>query len=143
MENKYTTSSVKKANGTEQKQKVTRVTKGSVKAKKKSEIASVAKSIVSDECKNIKQYILYDVVVPVIKNTLSQIITGATDGYSSAKLEVVNLAGVLKAVRLKYRIRIIGMVVLEADKTTEIIDHLIEYLTMNYISNLEKTPLTC
>ena len=79
MENKYTTSSVKKANKPEQKQKVTRVTKGSVKAKKKSEIASVAKSIVSDECKNIKQYIIYDVVVPVIKNTLSQIITGATD----------------------------------------------------------------
>ena len=35
--------------------------------------------IIYTDIKNIKQYIIYDVVVPVIKNTLSQIITGATD----------------------------------------------------------------
>lgn len=61
------------------KKEVTKVVKGKVQQKKKSEFNKIASSIISDECKSIKEYTIYEVLVPVIKDTISQLIKGSVD----------------------------------------------------------------
>ena len=61
------------------KPQVQKVVKGKTKVKKESEIAKIGKSIISDECKSIKEYAIYDVLVPVVKDTISQLVKGAID----------------------------------------------------------------
>ena len=55
------------------------VTKGSVKTKKQSELKKIAGNIISEEAKSIKDYAIYDVVIPVIKDTITQLIKGSID----------------------------------------------------------------
>lgn len=57
------------------------VKKGKTKIREKSEISKIASSIVSDEVMNIKQYAIYDVIIPVIKDTLSQLGKGCIDMF--------------------------------------------------------------
>ena len=55
------------------------VTKGAVKTKKQSELKKIAGNIISEEAKSIKDYAIYDVVIPVIKDTITQLIKGSID----------------------------------------------------------------
>lgn len=55
------------------------VTKGKVKTKKQSEFKKIAGNMISEEAKSIKDYAIYDVVIPVIKDTISQLIKGSID----------------------------------------------------------------
>lgn len=84
MSEKYASNSIKsrEQKTTEQKPKtkeVTKVVKGGVKVKKKSEMKKIANSIISEECKSIKEYAIYEVIVPVVKETISQLVKGSID----------------------------------------------------------------
>jgi len=83
MSNNYTNNSIKNREGTTKdapaKKVVTKVVKGSAKKKKKSEISKIASNIISEEAKSIKEYAIYDVVIPVIKDTITQLIKGSID----------------------------------------------------------------
>ena len=61
------------------KKEVAKVAKGSVKTKKKSELNKIANSIISEECRSIKEYAIYEVIVPVVKETISQLVKGSID----------------------------------------------------------------
>lgn len=58
---------------------VTKVVRGGVKVRKKSEVKKIANSIISEECKSIKEYAIYEVLVPVVKETISQLVKGSID----------------------------------------------------------------
>lgn len=62
-----------------QKPEVKKVVKGKTSVKKQSEMSKIAGSIISEECKSIKDYAIYDVMIPVIKDTISQLVKGAVD----------------------------------------------------------------
>lgn len=49
---------------------VNKVVKGQVKTKKKSEIGKIAGVFISEDVKNVKDYIVMDVLVPTIKKTI-------------------------------------------------------------------------
>jgi hypothetical protein len=55
--------------------RVTKVTKGSVMKKKKSLSDSFAQMIYSEDTRSIGSYIVYDVLIPAFKDTISQMIT--------------------------------------------------------------------
>lgn len=55
--------------------KVEKVVKGKVKVKKKNEIQKLAGSIISEDAKNVKSYILMDVLLPAIKDAIEDIVT--------------------------------------------------------------------
>lgn len=80
MATNYTGNSIKnkdvKAEG-EVKKEIQKVVKGGVKTKKKSEISKIATSMISDEAKSIKEYAIYEVVIPVIKDTIIQLVEGS------------------------------------------------------------------
>lgn len=59
--------------------KVTKVVKGTAKIKKKSELGKIKDVFISDDAKNVKQYVFMDVLVPAIKKAVSDIVT---DGIS-------------------------------------------------------------
>lgn len=59
--------------------KVEKVVKGTVKVKKKSELGKFKDIFISDDAKNVKQYVFLDVLVPAIKKAVSDIVT---DGIS-------------------------------------------------------------
>lgn len=82
MNTNYGSNSLKSKDGNNQEQKkkeVKKVVKGKVQQKKKSELNKIANSIISEECRSIKEYAIYEVVVPVIKDTISQLIKGSID----------------------------------------------------------------
>ena len=55
----------------EDKKVVEKVVTGPVKMKKKSDFGKIFKNIVSDDAKDIKTYLVSDIVVPTIKKTIS------------------------------------------------------------------------
>ena len=59
--------------------KVEKVIKGTAKVKKKSELGKFKDIFISDDAKNVKQYVFLDVLVPAIKKAVSDIVT---DGIS-------------------------------------------------------------
>lgn len=61
------------------KPKVGKVIKGKAKIKKKSEISKIASTMIVGEVQNIKEYIIYDVIIPVITDTIGQIVQGSID----------------------------------------------------------------
>jgi len=61
------------------KKKVEKVISGSVKHKKKNEIQKFAEVFISEDVKNVKSYILLDVLVPAIKKAISDIVTNGID----------------------------------------------------------------
>ena len=68
----------KKSNNTTDK-KIEKVIKGTAKVKKKSELGKFKDIFISDDAKNVKQYVFLDVLVPAIKKAVSDIVT---DGIS-------------------------------------------------------------
>lgn len=63
----------------EEKKKVEKVVKGGVKVKKKNEIRKFADIFVAEDVKNVKSYILMDVLVPAMKKAISDIVTDGID----------------------------------------------------------------
>lgn len=54
-------------------------TKGKTKIKKKSEISKIASAMISEEVTSIKEYAVYEVIIPVIKDTITQLVRGSID----------------------------------------------------------------
>ena len=76
----YSSNSLKNRNeNTQEKPEVKKVTKGAVKKRKKSEMSKIASNIISQEATSIKDYAIYEVVIPVIKDTITQLIKGSID----------------------------------------------------------------
>lgn len=59
--------------------KVKKVVSGTVKAKKKSELSKFMGTFISEDAPSVGDYILSDVLIPVIKNTILDIITGSAN----------------------------------------------------------------
>lgn len=55
------------------------VVQGGAKTKKKSEIAKIGDVFISEDIKNVKSYVLMDVLVPAIKKAISDIVTNGID----------------------------------------------------------------
>ncbi len=70
-----------KSNSNKQKEakKVERVTTGTIRTKKKSDVRKLADVFVSEDMGNVKSYILMDVLVPAIKKAISDIVTNGID----------------------------------------------------------------
>lgn len=64
---------------TPEKKKLQKVVKGTVKAKKKSELQKFAGIFISEDAANVKSYIFMDVLVPAIKKAVSDIVTDGID----------------------------------------------------------------
>lgn len=56
---------------TDEKRKVEKVVTGTVRTKKKSGFGKVFKNIVSEDARDIKTYLVSDIIVPTIKKTIS------------------------------------------------------------------------
>lgn len=61
------------------KKEVKKIVKGAAKTKKKSEMSKIATNMISEEAKSIKEYAIYEVVIPVIKDTITQLVKGSID----------------------------------------------------------------
>lgn len=81
MTNNYVNNSLKnrETKVQEPKKQVTKVVKGKTNTKKKSELSRIASNIISEEAKSIKEYAIYDVIIPVVKDTITQLIKGSID----------------------------------------------------------------
>ena len=62
-----------------EKKKIEKVVSGTVKTKKKSEMHKLKDIFVSEDAGNIKSYIINDVLIPTIKQTISDIVKNAID----------------------------------------------------------------
>ena len=51
--------------------KVEKVVKGKAVVKKKSEMSKIASNIIAEEAKSIKDYAIYDVIIPALKDGIS------------------------------------------------------------------------
>ena len=69
----------KETEALEERKKLDKVVTGTVKTKKKSELSKVADIFISEDVKNVKSYILMDVLVPSIKKAISDIVTNGID----------------------------------------------------------------
>lgn len=67
----------------DEKKKVEKVVTGMVKTKKKSDIHKIASIFISDDIKDVKSYILMDVVVPTVKKTIISVIDMILNGGSA------------------------------------------------------------
>lgn len=56
-------------------QKVKKVTSGVVKTKKKSEVSNLKSIFISEDIRNVGEYILTDVIIPAVKNALSDTVS--------------------------------------------------------------------
>lgn len=59
--------------------KIEKVVKGTAKVKKKNELHKVADIFISEDIKNVKSFVLMDVLVPAIKKAISDIVTNGID----------------------------------------------------------------
>ncbi|MBO5906189.1 MAG: hypothetical protein J6Q84_07215 [Kiritimatiellae bacterium] len=76
MDNLKPNSHKSKAEPTEER-KVEKIASG--KVKKKSEVSKLAGVFISEDIKNVKSYVLLDVLVPAIKKAISDIVTNGID----------------------------------------------------------------
>lgn len=63
----------------EDKRVANKVVTGDVKVKDKSEMQKIADTFIAEDVKNVKNYILSDVLVPVIKKAVSDIVTNGVN----------------------------------------------------------------
>lgn len=61
------------------KKKIEKVVKGPVKTKKKSELSKFADVFISEDVRNVKSYVLMDVLVPAVKKAISDIVKEGID----------------------------------------------------------------
>lgn len=59
--------------------RVEKVISGTVKSKKKSEMQKFANVFISEDVKNVKSYVVMDVLIPAIKKAISDIVTNGID----------------------------------------------------------------
>lgn len=67
------------SNSTEEKKKVEKVVTGVVKTKKKSEISKFTDIFISEDVRNVKSYVLMDVLVPTIKKAIVDIVSNGIE----------------------------------------------------------------
>lgn len=65
-------------NGAHEK-KVEKIVKNTVEVKKKSDVRKLADAFISDEAANVKSYVLLDVIIPTIKETIVDIIKDSVE----------------------------------------------------------------
>ena len=58
---------------------ISKVTKGKVKVKKKSELHKLADTFISEDAAKVKSYVIGDVLIPAIKKAISDIVTNGID----------------------------------------------------------------
>lgn len=75
----------KKGKKTNQKKEIKKIVNGSVKTKNKSFLSKVAEVFVPDDIDNVKDYILYDVMIPAAKKFLSDSVDAILYGGSSKR----------------------------------------------------------
>lgn len=61
------------------KKKVEKMVTGSVKTKKKNGVSKFANAFISEDTKNVKSYVVMDVLIPAIKKVVSDIVKDVTD----------------------------------------------------------------
>lgn len=66
-------------NALAERQKIQKAVKGKVKVKKKKGFNKIAGDIISADAKNIKSYVLMDVLIPSLKKAISDIVTNGID----------------------------------------------------------------
>lgn len=59
--------------------KIEKVTQGAVRTKKKSGVHKFTNALIAEDASNVKSYILSDVLIPAIKNTILDIITDSAN----------------------------------------------------------------
>ncbi len=64
---------------TPEERRVDKVVQGTVKVKKKNDIRKLKDSLISEEADNLGSYILMDLLIPAIKDTILDIITGSAE----------------------------------------------------------------
>ena len=64
---------------TEKAKRVEKVVTGPVKIKKKSEVRKLADIFVADDVANVKEYVVNELIIPTIKNTISNIVRDGID----------------------------------------------------------------
>lgn len=72
-------SKAKQAELANEQKKVEKVVTGAVKVKKKNELSKFASIFISEDVKNVKNYVFMDVLVPAIKKAISDIVTDGID----------------------------------------------------------------
>lgn len=63
----------------QKKKQITKVTKGTVRTKKKNEMSKLGGMFISEDASKVKSYILMDVLVPTIKKAISDIVKNGVD----------------------------------------------------------------
>ena len=63
----------------QKKKQITKVTKGTVRTKKKNEMSKLGNIFISEDASKVKSYILMDVLVPTIKKAVSDIVKNGVD----------------------------------------------------------------
>lgn len=71
----YTPNSHKYKAEQQEREKQQKVIDGKVKRKKKSELGKLRSAIVSEDSKNVSNHLLFDVLVPALKNAVSDMVT--------------------------------------------------------------------
>lgn len=61
--------------------KASKIVKGSVKTKQKSELSKVASTFIAEDVSNVKSYIIWDVLIPAAKNTILDIIIDSANMF--------------------------------------------------------------
>ena len=74
---KYKEEQKKKA--TEGEKRVEKIVKGQVKTKKKGELSKFAEIFISEDIKDVKSFIIKEIIIPAAKNTISDIFSKGTD----------------------------------------------------------------
>lgn len=78
--------------------KVTKVVRGPVKTKKKSELSKIAGVFISEDIGRVGSYVFSDILVPAIKNAVSDIVTNGIDillfGEGGRRKKSTNASGV-------------------------------------------------
>lgn len=77
----YEGNSIKSREGApkEEKKTVEKVVKGVAKTRKQSEFKKIAGAMITDEVKSIKDHTIYQIIIPTIVDTISQIVKDAID----------------------------------------------------------------
>lgn len=68
----------KKEKEANEEKNIERVVSGPVSPRKKSELRKMADAFISDDCSNVKSYVVMEVIVPAIRNLIEDIIIDTT-----------------------------------------------------------------
>lgn len=73
--NSHKSRELAKVPSTEERKKISKVVTGTVKTKKKSELGKFADALIANDAKSVGSYLLSDVIIPGVVNTIEDIIT--------------------------------------------------------------------